>query len=318
MKVDSVSSNNGKVAVLLSTYNGEKYIGCQIESILNQQLNREFKIFVRDDGSKDSTVEILESYHDDRIVIERGKNLGANRSFLELIKLAKKLPKEYEYFSFSDQDDQWHVDKLQIAVDFLDKEDPSLPLLYGSASLHVDADLNPLEENTKRVVRPLTLYNTIIQNIVPGHTYVFNQKLLNEIPDDFDPESIYFYDSFLVNVANMCGKLIYDPYRHTNYRQHEGNVCGNQNKIGERIKLRMNRVQNGESKEYAKQIAYLFELYGDRVAAEEKLEIGDFLNSRRNFFTRFGYALRSRMYRQKKWQTVMFKLLYISGGYNVD
>ena len=118
-------SNKGKVAVLLSTYNGEKYIRCQLESILNQRLDREFSIFVRDDGSNDNTVQILESYNDHRIVITRGNNLGANRSFLELIKKDKSLPSEYEFFSFADQDDQWHLDKLQIAVDMLEKEDSS-------------------------------------------------------------------------------------------------------------------------------------------------------------------------------------------------
>lgn len=309
-------SNKGKIAVLLSTYNGEKFISCQLESILNQKLDRDFSIFVRDDGSIDNTVQILESYNDPRIVITLGDNLGANRSFLELIKIAKSLPLEYEFFSFADQDDQWHLDKLQVAIDMLDKEDLSQPLLYGSASLHVDADLKPLEENTKRIVRPLTLYNTIIQNIVPGHTYVFNRRFLNQIPDDFDPTRIYFYDAFLVNVANMCGKLVYDPYRHTNYRQHGDNVCGNQRNVIEWIKLRLQRVQNGDSKEYARQIEYLYELYGDGLGMQEKKEISRFLKNRKSFFSRLGYISQSKLYRQKKWQTAMFKCLYLSGGYN--
>ena len=308
--------NKGKIAVLLSTYNGEKYIRCQLESILNQKLDREFGIIVRDDGSNDNTIHILESYNDHRIVITRGNNLGANRSFLELIKMAKGLPSEYEFFSFADQDDQWHLDKLQIAIDMLDKEDSSQPLLYGSASLHVDSDLKPLEKNTKRVVRPLTLYNTIIQNIVPGHTYVFNRLFLNQIPDDFDPTRIYFYDAFLVNVANMCGKLVYDPYRHTNYRQHGDNVCGNQRSVIDWIKLRFQRVRNGDSKEYARQIEYLYELYGTGLGIQEKEEISGFLKNRKSFFSRLRYVLHSKLYRQKKWQTAMFKCLYLIGGYN--
>ena len=308
--------SKGKIAILMSAYNGEKYIGCQVDSILQQQLDRGLQLIVRNDGSSDHTFQILNSYKDNRITIVSGENMGANRSFLELIRIAKKLPDEYRYFSFADQDDQWHPDKLQIAVDMLDNEDMSQPLLYGSASLHVDADLNPLEENTKRIVKPLTLYNTIIQNIVPGHTYVFNRAFLNLIPDDFNPDRIYFYDGFLINVANMAGKLIYDPYRHTNYRQHGDNVCGNQRNVLEWIRLRLKRIQNGDSREYAKQIEYLYELYGSRLRGEEKKEIEMFLNSRANVLARMKYVLQSKLYRQKKWQTAMFKLLYICGGYN--
>ena len=311
-------SNKGKIAVLLSSYNGAQFIQHQVDSILNQQIDRELRIFIRDDGSSDETIQILESYQDSRINITRGDNLGSSRSFLELIRMAKRLPEDYMYFSFSDQDDEWHPDKLRIALESLEREDISLPLLYGSASLHVDADLKPLEENTKRIVRPLTLYNTMIQNTVPGHTLVFNRSFLGLIPDSLDASRIYFYDGFLVNIANMCGRLIYDPYRHTNYRQHGDNVCGNQRNVFEWTRLRLQRVLRGESKGYARQIEYLYEMFGDRLGAQESEEIGTFLTSRGTLRSRLAYISRSKFYRQKKWQTALFKALYVSGGYNTD
>ena len=114
----------------------------------------------------------------------------------------------------------------------------------------------------------------------------------------------------------MSGKLIYDPYRYTNYRQHENNVCGNQTNVLNWMKLRCKRINKGDSVLYAKQIEYLYELYGENIDIKTKNDILDFLNNRKSFFTRFCYIIRCKFYRQSKWQTFMFKLLYLLGGYN--
>ena len=190
------------------------------------------------------------------------------------------------------------------------------PRLYGSASLHVDENLVPLEDNIIRKVKPLTLYNTIIQTIVPGHTYLFNRALLDMIPDDITENDIYFYDGFVLNAAVMTGSLVYDGRRHANYRQHSGNIMGNQKNIFRWVRLRLKRLKKGDSKKYAKQIEYLYEIYGDYLPDDKRIELYKFLASRKSFLTRLIYIRKTKLYRQTRSQTFMFKLLYLLRGYN--
>lgn len=117
------------VAVLLSSYNGEKYIKSQIDSLLNQTYSN-MKIYIRDDCSTDNTLSIIKSYSDDRIVIvESDKNIGYPGGFYELLRLCDK----EDYYSFCDQDDVWNPEKVERAVKKLEQLDESKPNLYFAA-----------------------------------------------------------------------------------------------------------------------------------------------------------------------------------------
>ena len=119
-----------KVQILMSTYNGEKYVDEQINSLL-QQDHTNLEILIRDDGSKDSTVSILEEYNREypniKLIIDENK--GVISSFFEL---AMKASEEADYFAFCDQDDYWKPQKISRAVNLLEKESPNTPLLYFS------------------------------------------------------------------------------------------------------------------------------------------------------------------------------------------
>ena len=110
-----------KVVILMATYNGQKYLKCQLDSII-QQTYRNWQLIIRDDCSKDNTVKIIQEYEkkDDRIKVidNEGKNLGAIGNFFELI---KKAP-DASYYAFSDQDDYWHEDKIEKAVERTDEQ----------------------------------------------------------------------------------------------------------------------------------------------------------------------------------------------------
>ena len=129
-----MTTENKKIAVLLASYNGEKFIAQQIESILNQDVDNPIQLFIRDDGSTDNTVSIIKEMakKDGRITLIQSDNMGGVASFFALLKMAHNLPDEYEYFSLSDQDDVWDLDKLRIAVDAVKSKDPQIPVLYGS------------------------------------------------------------------------------------------------------------------------------------------------------------------------------------------
>ena len=123
-----------KVVVLMSTYNGEKYMRHQIDTILNQDYEN-LELFVRDDGSKDSTLNILEEYASSHANVSyvKGENLGSNQSFLEMVKIAP----DADYYSLADQDDDWMPDKISHAVEKIESGDY---LVYCSNKQQESAD----------------------------------------------------------------------------------------------------------------------------------------------------------------------------------
>ena len=121
-----------KVCVLLSTYNGEKFLEKQLNSLFSQTY-KNFDLLIRDDGSNDNTINILEKY---KINYLKGKNIGVIKSFFKLLEIA--LHKEYEYFLFCDQDDIWELDKIEKQLFFISSKNQKLPILVHSDMQIID------------------------------------------------------------------------------------------------------------------------------------------------------------------------------------
>ena len=104
-----------KVLILVSTYNGEKYLPEQLDSLYAQE-GVDIHILVRDDGSKDNTIGILKNYQGSKgkMTIIEGENIGAGQSFLALINEATTNYPDYDYYAFCDQDDVWYGNKVVI------------------------------------------------------------------------------------------------------------------------------------------------------------------------------------------------------------
>lgn len=307
-----------KVAVLLASYNGEKNIAQQINSILDQDTANPIHLFVRDDGSTDNTISIVNDIikHDNRVTLIEGANIGAVASFFALLRMAHDLPEEYAYFSLSDQDDVWDLDKIRVAIDFIEKEKTDEPVLYGSLTRPVKQNLEPIELKPFTFL-PFDFYNTIIQIKMPGHTHVMNRALLN-IVYDADPSKIYGHDAFIVNAANIQGRLVFDNTPHASYRQHEGNQLGTANTSRLKwIQSRIVRIKKGGGEQYARQIEYICKCFGEHLTSEQHEEMDKFLNSRTNFLKRLRYITRTKLYRQSSFDTLCFKLMYLFGGYNI-
>ena len=214
-----------QVCVLMSTYNGEKYLRAQIDSILNQK-NVDVKLLIRDDGSKDSTMDIIREYQkqtDNKIeVYFSNRNIGFAESFWELLLNAPKS----DYYAFADQDDVWLEDKLLKAITYLAKK--SIPCLYASNFWLVDENLNKLEQEPvfdMNTMKPETL---IITNTrACGNTMVWNQKLQEMVLLHKEREMITTYhDIRLEFMAAMLGEFYIDQRRTILYRQHTKNVSG--------------------------------------------------------------------------------------------
>lgn len=209
-----------RVAVLMSTYNGEKFIDEQVISIL-KQLPSEGLLMVRDDGSKDKTVEKIRRIQDTRIQIESGENIGFAKSFLTLL---SKTPRDIEMVMFSDQDDVWLAGKIRRAWDCLSASSEQATL-YCSRQLITDKNLNILEVSEK-IPLQTSFYNAIAENIVTGCTAAINNHALRLMMLSGVPERVQFHDWWLYLVISAHGKIIVDEEALILYRQHENNYIG--------------------------------------------------------------------------------------------
>jgi len=227
-----------KVLVLMSTYNGEKYLGNQLDSLLLQK-GVEVTIRIRDDGSKDRTRNIVKNYQRNNSNIEliEGDNLGFAQSFLSLIYSVDN-PSQYDYYAFSDQDDVWMDDKLLSAVTMLEEcPTENSPVLYFSNALAVDEALHPLFKTTSD--DPLISKATcLVRYFMLGCTMLFNPSVI-EYLKKYRPEGrITMHDLWLNQTCVFLGQVLYDKTPHILYRQHDNNTAG----VGSSWSIRWKRL----------------------------------------------------------------------------
>lgn len=308
-----------RIGVLLSAYNGEKYIVQQVQSIMNQNNVANITLLIRNDGSTDNTSQILNELkrkYSNLVVIE-GKNIGLIASFFKLLEIAVK-EYNFDYYSFSDQDDYWLKDKLETAVSYLSTNAENIPLLYGCRSIVVDEKLKPTGFMTQAKKREITFYNTAIQNIVIGHNQVLNrslaQLLINQKPNF---KKVYSQDLWITNVAAVTGNIIFDNTPHTYYRMHGDNQLGYGKGTVDRICSHIVRLRKKESQKMAAQLNYFCKYFNDFLSNTEKKEISLFFNSQRSLRQRAKYIKSSKLYRQNPKETYLYKTLYLLGQYNV-
>ncbi len=220
MSSDIGGDANGKVQILLSTYNGEEYIREQLDSILAQSYP-DVDILARDDGSKDDTFVILKEYEElhSNIRVYQGENIGVNRSFFELL---KKSDKKAAYIGFCDQDDYWLPQKIEQAVKQLKRLKG--PALYCGAKTLVDENLEILKNQQNAHVNP-GFGNAVIESICSGCTTLMNRELV-EILIRRLPENVIHHDWWCYMAAAYLGSMYYDEQSYIYYRQHQGNEVG--------------------------------------------------------------------------------------------
>ena len=267
-----------KVQVLMSTYNGEKYIREQIDSILNQK-GIEVNLLIRDDGSSDNTVKIIQEYagKDSRVTVYSGANLKSAKSFFELVAKAGNA----DYYAFSDQDDVWALDKIEAAVKTLSTKDNTKPLLYYCNMKVVDENLNffyLLHAHNKRTDYR---YSVLTEYYAAGCTMVFNEAA-QELCSNHIPQGNIMHDTWMEVLCQFFGTVYYDPNAYIFYRQHRNNVIGVSTSKLQRIQRMISRVLSGSKQpryEFAKIIdANIGSILSPKDAAEVK-KIVNYKNS---------------------------------------
>ena len=305
-------NENAKIQILLSTYNGEGYLRQQLDSFVALENYSDVKVLIRDDGSTDGTLEILHEYREKfGFEIIEGENLGLTLSMYEL--LANR-DRSCSYYSFSDQDDVWLPDKLTRGIKALESLDRSTPALYASCSYLTDENLN-ITGKTFVPTRKLSFYNAMIQNVCPGHSQIGNKAFIDLLSEKY-ADSIMVFDYWAYLLASATGSVIFDPTPTTLYRQHGSNAIGCEHSKLRILKIRFGRVKSKVSAENARQLKALYDVAFDVLPDEYKREAERFFKGQRNFFTRIGYLVKSKAYRQTPIETLIFRLMYLFGRYD--
>lgn len=301
------------ILILMSTYNGEKYINEQIESILNQSIGiNNLSILVRDDGSSDNTIKILEQYKTDyhnNFNYFQGRNLGPCYSFLDLVNNADL---NYTYFAFSDQDDFWLPSKLEAAIKILDNKNNNKPQLYSSKYTIVDANLKEIAGQSAKKVNFTSFENSLVENVATGCTEVFNLemlKLLNKVNKP-NIQGFFMHDWILYMLGTSLGEYTYDNNSYLLYRQHENNVLGASrgrfNDLTRKIKL-LFKYNSGDT--IRSNIIAFNTVYGHLVSSDKVTLLDMFSN--KNFKNNIKLAFNLKIKRQKFIHELIFRLLIL-------
>ncbi len=299
----------------MSTYNGEKYVGEQIESILAQD-HSDVRLLIRDDGSSDNTISILREYTSEHENIEliNGKNLGVVDSFFQLLKTAD----EVDYYAFSDQDDIWKSNKISRAVRYLEdmKGTNDEPLLYFAKQEYVDEELATIGYSD--TPRYIGLKNALVQNVAIGCTTVINRSA-RDLVNRHQPEYAIMHDWWIYLTVAAMGRVIYDSEPTMKYRQHGNNTLGATASVIERLRRRFKRflTRNWKNdvfrpRDQAEEFLSCFRSELDTVDCQL---VERFVRSKEGSLSRFFYSLKPDVQRNRLVDNLILRFMIIMNRY---
>lgn len=295
------------VSVLMSTYNGEKYLRQQISSIIAQK-DVNIKLLVRDDGSSDNTKNILEEYAENgQLSWYQGENLKPARSFLKLLQDSP----EADFYAFADQDDVWLEDKLFAATTALGSIDR--PAFYFCQTTLVDKDLN--EIFTPKINPYLTFGESLIYLYVSGCTIVIN-KQLRDIINSYKPQCNTMHDVWIYCIAQAINAYIYfDKKSHILYRQHETNTIGLGHSESYEWKQRIKRVIIKKEHMRSNRAKDILNGFGTMLNEQNYDILSLFVSGKTNLKKRFKLLFDNRYNCEKKKTLLFFKLAVLLNTY---
>ena len=299
---------NKKVIICMSTYNGEKYLAEQIESLLNQTY-KNIEIYVRDDGSKDNTPNILKEYEKQgKIHFIEGNNVGVVQSFYDCLKSAYD---KGDIFAYCDQDDRWHEDKIEKAVKAIENETQDIPLLYFSEFNYCDENLKYLNKSNLNK-KGATFQNSLVECISFGISEVFNKKLAQKIIES-GTEKVCFHDWWAYMIAAGLGKVLYDNEATVEYRR-TGNNVSPSGKGG--IQLQIYRIKKFLLGKYFKNIREQINKYNilfSKELSNKNKKIIDMFSLKYSFAKSIKKVFYIKSFRQRAIDEIMCRILFLFG-----
>lgn len=218
------------IHIMMATYNGEKFIKEQINSILAQTYT-EWKLYISDDGSTDRTISIVKQYKQDYpdkifLVDHSAEFHSAKRNFAFLYSVVPLA----EYYAFCDQDDIWEENKLACMLECIKNYDINEPVLvYHDMTVGTDRqkifaqsfiEYSGLKLNTENSLQQILLYN-----VVPGCTMMLN-NMLKQLVDEISEACVMHDWWIMLATISLGGKVICCDKKLSLYRQHGQNQIG--------------------------------------------------------------------------------------------
>lgn len=266
----------------MCTLLGQHYLGQQLASIANQT-HTSWEVFASDDGSLDETNSILVAHQaawpEGKLTLHSGPAEGFAANFLSLICRASI---QADYYAFADQDDVWEPNKLERAVAWLATVPKDVPALYGTRTLLVDDNDQPMGLSPL-FARPPCFANALMQNIAGGNTMVFNdaaRRLLKAAGDNIDVITHDWW-AYLV-VTGSGGKVFYDATPSLRYRQHNSNAVGLDTDWYARLG-RVRMLTKGRFKNWNDRNIAALERIVDRLTPENLLRLQQFRHARKQW-----------------------------------
>ncbi len=295
-----------QVTVLMSTYNGGQFLQQQLNS-LYQQTYPNVKILIRDDGSTDTSRDILTS-EQQKGAIEQlvgHENIGPTRSFFTLLRHAAQT--ETAYVAFCDQDDVWQSNKIERAVSMLVSVSDR-PALYCCRLELVDEQLQPL--NLSSVPQKIGFGNALVENIAVGCTMVLNRKAIDLLCQQELPGEVYIHDWWCYLVISCFGDIIFDDQALIKYRQHSNNAIGAASSRLGVLKRKFARLLNGRL--WISEQAIIFQtLFANRLAPAQHELLASMCQAKSSFWHRMRLTLSSAIWRQKCVDNLILRIVIL-------
>lgn len=229
-------SRNSSIDVLLPTYNGSSYLRSQIESILSQSVI-DFNLIIRDDGSSDSTVDIIEEFckHDPRVI-----NLSDSFGNLGLVKNIEYMltNSDADLIFFSDQDDVWLPNKIEVFLQNYEF-DNKVKLVHSNCYV-TDVNLRIQSKFLNdKIASNRKFENSYFHYFVQGASTMISRKLKEKILPF--PNDVYIHDRYFHIMAELFGERTYISTPTMLYRQHENNLIGTSSLFKKIVNFKISR-----------------------------------------------------------------------------
>lgn len=287
-----------KLAILLCSYNGGRFLGEQLESFVAQTYSN-WQLLVSDDRSSDSTESILKTYQEkwpqDKLEIIQGPGQGFVENFKSITQAADG---RADYYAWSDQDDIWLPDKLERAVSWLNGIAPEVPALYCGRTLLVTEDNRELSPSMLFSKQP-SFANALMQNIGGGNTMIFNQAACQLLVETLQNTQVASHDWWAyIIVTAVGGQVHYDSQPCLRYRQHATNLVGGN--LGWRARLsRCEQLFKNRFKYWNGLHIHALQQHQQQLTAENRAILQQLINIRQQPMLRRLICLqRSGLYRQ--------------------
>lgn len=292
------------VAILLSTYNGASFLARQLDSLI-AQTHQNWTIYASDDGSSDSTLEILEQYREklgtERLEIINGPRQGFCRNFFSLI---RRQEIQSPYYAFCDQDDLWFPDRLSKGLQWMRTQERDVPALFCSRTQLIDEEDQPIGLSPL-FSKPPCFENALVQSIAGGNTMLFNNATRNLLAETPPEARIVSHDWWAYILVTGCnGQVAYGPEPTIGYRQHGKNIVGSNSSLRDRL-ARARKMCTGTFRTWTDSNLQALSFFKKDLTPRNQLTLLLFERSRQSSLAnRLRFLYRSSVHRQSPGETL--------------